>query len=337
MLKWKRTVLFRRKSNLFLIFLLVFSGEVFASYFPIIKLHNRTQVLAEIPDEHGLIEQSMVVIMDEADRVIAIGKIRSIDDEARPKTVKVELAEVLDNNVIMIGDRVAVFDKEFIKSHKIPGFNSLTLGGGNRVSAQYKELAYFGVFTSEGHTLDKKEFLISPFQFQYGITDNFGFKVVNALWFDGYVNGGLKYRAVHNKHAKITINGLGAYKVQKQDWIAQAGGVITLPSNSKFQSHFMGNFIFDPQSKESRATDNLNLFRTSDIRSITEYITDDWNRVLYGPVYNVQLQTFGGTVSYMWIWSMFHMSLGVATRDFTNLSFGSDSGYYYVYDFFLRF
>ena len=99
----------------------------------------------------------------------------------------------------------------------------------------------------------------------------------------------------------------------------------------------MGNFIFDPQSTESRATDNLKLFRTSDIRSITEYITDDWNRVLYGPVYNVELQTFGGTVSYMWIWSMFHMSLGVATRDFTNLSFGSDSGYYYVYDFFLRF
>ena len=239
--------------------------------------------------------------------------------------------------MILLGDRVSVFNKEFIKNHKIPGFNSLTLGGGNHVSAQYKELAYFGVFTADGHTLDKEEFLISPFQFQYGITDDFGLKVVNALWFDGYVNAGLKYRAVHNKHAKITINGLGAYKVQKQDWIAQAGGVITLPSNSKFQSHFMGNFIFDPQSTDARATENFKLFRTSDIRSITEYITDDWNRVLYGPVYNVELQTFGGTFSYMWIWSMFHMSLGVATRDFTNLSFGSDSGYYYVYDFFLRF
>lgn len=329
-------MLFRRNS-LFLFFFLVFTSTAEAYFFPIIKLHNRTQVIAEIPDDHKLVENAMVVITDEADKVIAIGRIRDIENETVPKTVKVQLIEVLENNVILIGDRVSVFNKDFIDHHKIPGFNSLTLGRGGHVPAQYKELAYFGVFTSDGHTLDKNEILVSPFQFQYGINDNLGVKVVNALWFDGYVNGGVKYRAVHNKHAKITINGLGAYKLQQQDWIAQGGGVITLPSNSKFQSHFMGNFIFDPQSKDSRATENLKLFRSSDIRSITEYITDDWNRVLYGPVYNVELQTFGGTVSYMWIWSMFHMSLGVATRDFTNLSFGSDSGYYYVYDFFLRF
>lgn len=277
------------------------------------------------------------MITGEDDKVIAVGRIQDVERDTLPMTIKVTITEIVENKIILVGDMVSLFDKEYLENHEVPGFNSLTLGGKNEIAARYKELAYFGVFTSDGHTLDENEFLISPFQTQYGVSDTFGLKVVNALWFDGYINGGVKYRAVHNKFAKITVNGLGAYKVQRQDWIAQAGGVITLPSNAKFQNHFMANFIFDGQSSDSRATEDLKLFRTSDIRSMTEYITDSWNRVLYGPVYNVELQTFGGTVSYMWIWKTFHMSLGVATRDFTELSFGSDEGYYYVYDFFLRF
>lgn len=325
----------RKSSHFFLLFFFCLSAA--AGTYPIVRLHNRTQVIAEIPETEEIGEKALVIITNEKDQVIAIGRVRDVDRDEIPQTIKVQVTEVLENNLILVGDKVSLFNEEYLKAHKVPGFNSLTLGGKNEIPAQYKELAYFGVFTSDGHTLDEKEFLLSPFQTQYGISDTLNLKVVNALWFDGYVNAGLKYRIVHNKHAKITVNGLGAYKVQQQDWIAQGGGVITLPSNSKFQSHFMANFIFDPQSQDSRATEGLKLFQTSDIRSITEYITDNWDRVLYGPVYNVEFQTFGGTVSYMWIWSMFHMSLGVATRDFTELSFGSDSGYYYVYDFFLRF
>ncbi len=336
MSRWIRAVLFRRKSNLLFILFLI-SFPAFAGTYPIIKLHNRTELFAEFTDETGIKEKGLVIITGQDDKVIAIGKIRDIDRDTEPKTIKVKILEIVENNLILVGDKVSLFDKEYLDHHDVPGFNSLTLGGGNEISSKYKELAYFGVFTSDGHTLDRNEYLVSPFQTQFGVTDEFGLKVVNALWFDGYINAGVKYRVVHNKFAKITVNTLGAYKVHKQDWIAQAGGVITLPSNSKFQSHFMGNFIFDPQSMDSRATEDLKLFRTSDIRSITEYITDSWHRVLYGPVYNVELQTFGGTVSHMWIWKTFHMSLGVATRDFTELSFGSDEGYYYVYDFFLRF
>jgi hypothetical protein len=132
------------------------------------------------------------------------------------------------------------------------------------------------------------------------------------------------------------VNTFGAYKVQSNDYIWQTGGVITLPQNAKFQNHLMVNITLDPQFSEAHATKGLGLFQDSDIRSITEYITDDWNRILYGPTYNVELQTLGGTASYMWIWSTFHMSLGMATKDFSNLNFGKN-GYYYVYDFFLRF
>lgn len=315
---------------------LIVSNHVFASA-TIRNIHSSTEVLVDLNGEEGFFEgKRLVILSGEQEKIIAIGKVRDSDITDLPGVIKVQIDEVVDNFMLMPGDKVELLSFKLYQNKEIPGFFSITLNGGDKIPAQYKELAYFGVFTAEGHTLDKKEVLVSPFQLQYGVTERFGVRVVNALWLDGYANIGGKYQVLKNKQAKITMNALGAYKVHAQDWIGQLGGVITIPSNSKFQSHFMVNITFDPQYERARATKDLGLFQDSDIRSITEYITDRWNRVLYGPVYNVELQTFGGTVSHMWIWSTFHMSLGIATKDFTNLTFNRD-GYYYVYDLFWRF
>lgn len=300
-------------------------------------IHSSDEVLVELNGAEGFFDGKKIVIMSrQKDKIIAVGHIRDSDMSGLPGFVKIRIDEIVDQYLVVPGDNVEILNYRVFKQKKIPGFNSITLDGSQKIPSQFKELVYFGVFTSDGHTLDEGEMMISPFQIQYGATDRFGVKVVNALWLDGYANFGLKYRVMKNKQAKISINGLGAYKVQDQDWISQLGGVITIPSNSKFQSHFMVNATFDPQYSEAKATKDLGLFQDSDIRSITEYMTDNWNRVLYGPVYNVELQTFGGTVSHMWIWDTFHMSLGIATRDFSNLTFNTEA-YYYVYDFFWRF
>ncbi len=295
------------------------------------------EVLADIYDASQIKAGSKVIIVSrKIKKAIAFGTVKKIDLTVSPHMSLIQIEEIIDNSMVMVKDLVYPLDYKLMKDQKIPGFASLSIQGDDKIPAKFKELAYFGVFTSEGHTLDAHEMLLSPFQMQYGVTNDFGVKIVNALWLDGYANAGAKYRVLRNKYAKITVNSLGAYKIQSQDYIWQAGGVITLPSNAKFQSHFMVNITMDPQFTEAHATKSLNLFQDSDIRSITEYITDDWNRILYGPTYNVELQTFGGTASYMWIWTTFHTSLGIATRDFTKLSFGKD-GYYYVYDFFWRF
>lgn len=316
--------------------ILIFSQSVW-SQAVVRNIHTASEVMVELKGAEGFfIGKTVVILSENEEKTIAIGKVRDNEVNGLPGVVKIEITEIVDNFMIMPGDKVELLNFKLYREKNIPGFFSLTLNGTSRIPSQFKELAYFGVFTSEGHTLDKKEVLVSPFQLQYGVTNDFGVRVVNALWLDGYANIGAKYRVLTNKRAKITINSLGAYKVQSQDWIGQFGGVVTVPSNSKFQSHFMVNVTFDPQFTDAKATRDLGLFQDSDIRSITEYITDNWNRVLYGPVYNVELQTFGGTVSYMWIWNTFHMSLGIATKDFSNLTFGT-RGYYYVYDLFWRF
>lgn len=301
------------------------------------SIHSPNEILVEVFEAEGFFKGKKVIVLSARDdKIIAIGQIKDTEIRKSSGLVKVCIDEVVENLMVMEGDGVELLDFKLFEEKRIPGFTSLTLNSNQKVPSKFKELAYFGVFTSEGHTLDKNEFLLSPFQIQYGLTDEAGLRIVNALWLDGYANLGGKYKVLQNRFAKITLNGLGAYKVQDQDWIGQLGGVITLPANSKFQNHLMVNITFDPQYENAKATEDLGLFRDSDIRSITEYMTDDWNRVLYGPVYNVELQTFGGTVSYMWIWNSFHISLGIATRDLTNLTFGR-KGYYYVYDFFWRF
>lgn len=323
-------------SQLLILFFALIPGLAFGQ--GVVKeILSPTQVLVELINPKGFVkDQKVMIISAELKQLVALGYVRDSKIEEHPNSIKIQLEEIISNKLVMIDDTVEVVDYKTLRERDIPGFNSLTLAKGKNIPSEYQELAYFGVFTSEGHTLSKSETLVSPFQIQYGVTDSFGVRVVNTLWLDGYANAGIKGRVLTNKYAKITLNGLGAYKVQSQDWIAQLGGVITVPSNSKFQSHFMFTATLDPQYEDAKATKDLRLFTDSDIRSITEYITDDWNRILYGPVYNVELQTFGGTVSYMWIWSSFHLSLGLATKDFTNLTFGPE-GYYYVFDFFWRF
>lgn len=321
----------------YILFILIMLPAQVLALGVVTSIPNRFQILAEVKDPTGFEEGKQVIILSRDNQVVAFGRIRDLNLHTLPMMMKINVEEIINNSMVLTGDYITVLDFKYFAAEKIPGFNSLTIAGSKDIPSRYKELAYFGVFTSEGHTLDEGEILISPFQIQYGVNNDFGVKMVNALLLDGYINAGAKYRVLRNKHAKITINGLTAYKLQRQDWIAQIGGVITLPTNQKFQNHFMANFVIDPMFEDSKATRDFGLFQDSDIRSITEYITDDWNRVLYGPVYNVELQTFGGTVSYMWVWTSFHLSLGLATKDFTNLSFGTESGYYYVYDMFWRF
>ncbi len=322
--------------QLFVIILFIFSLNVWSNG-QIIDIMDPREVIADIYDAAQIKKGSKVIILSrKADLAIAFGTVKNIDLNVSPHVALIVIEEIIDNHMIMPKDLVYPVDYKLMKEKNIPGFASLSLHGDDNIPAKFKELANFGVFTSEGHTLDSHELLLSPFQVQYGVTNDFGVKVVNALWLDGYANLGLKYRAMRNKYGKITVNTLGAYKIQSNDYIWQMGGVITLPQNAKFQNHFMANITFDPQFSDAHATKGLGLFQDSDIRSITEYITDDWNRILYGPTYNVELQTLGGTASYMWIWTTFHMSLGLATKDFTNLTF-SKNGYYYVYDFFWRF
>lgn len=240
------------------------------------EIYSSNSLVATQMDPQVFKEGDKVLIASHQEKkILGFGKISKLGEGISDNPGKIEIIEIINNSLISTGDVIFPLDLNVLKELNVPGFFSLTMSGDNQIPARYKELAYFGVFTSEGHTLDRHEVLVSPFQVQYGLRDNIGIKVVSALFLDGYANLGLKYQALKNKYVKFTPNTFVAYKVSgNKDWIWQLGGVLTTTKNIKFQNHLMFNFTMDKQFINAKATENLGLYQDSDIRSITEYITD---------------------------------------------------------------
>ncbi len=321
--------------QILLLLILCFSTQVW-SQAKVVGFHSNREIIVEILNNDVYPSDERVLFISQFEKkIVGFGKIVSKDMTVVPVMAMVRIDELVDHQNILNGDYVFPLDKKYIDEFQVPGFLSLTMSSDRHLPSKYKELPYYGVFTSDGHALDKHELLVGLVQLQYGLTNNLTIKTANALTIDGYANIGVKYQVIRNQHAKLSFNSLGALNVKQRDWIFQGGGTLTLPTNSKYQTHFIFNLIFDPQNLKGSNTEDFNLFKDSEIRNIYEYITDSWNRILLGPTYNFTLQTVGGTLSYMWVWDSFHMSLGVGTRDFTELRFGTD-GYYPQFDLFWR-
>ncbi len=298
---------------------------------------DENSVLVKLDPEHGFKKDERVVILSRTQgSLIAIGKVKKLQLEQYPEMAVVEIEEIIGNKLVLPSDAVERLTVEVLEKHHIMGHISLMLGQERTIPARYKDLAYMGVFNSDGHTLADKEWLVSIPQVQYGLTDSFTVKVLTGLYLDGFANIGAKARVMRNHWGQLTLNALTSRQVNRDDWVFQTGLVLTLPSNGRFQSHLVINARIEGIEEDNPEVDKLNLFPESDIRTIYEYVTDDWDRLLFGPSFNFQNQSVGGTISHMWIWDTFHLNLGIATKDVSELKFDKD-GYYILLDFFWRF
>lgn len=295
-------------------------------------------ILVRLDPSHELKDGHKVVVLSSADNVlVAIGVVKdfSAGDDGIEKAI-VAIEEVIENRLIMPNDPVEPLTDEMLAKYHVTGHISLMLGQEEKIPARYKDLAYMGVFNSDGHTLADKEWLVSIPQVQYGLTDSFTVKVLTGLYLDGFANLGGKLRVMRNHWGQLTLNSLASRQVNREDYVFQSGLVLTLPSNGRFQSHLIINARIEDIEEDNPEVDKLNLFPQSDIRTIYEYVTDDWDRLLFGPLFNFETQTVGGTISHMWIWDTFHFNLGVATKDVSEFELSS-KGYNIIFDFFWRF
>lgn len=312
-------------------------SESVSAYMKVESFVERRRILVTLDMDYQLYKgQRLMVLTQEKQELVAIGRIKEILISELPHRAVVDIEEILGSNQLLVGDGVELLTPEMIKRYHVPGHLSLILGDSENVSAKYKDLAYLGVFNSEGHTLAQREWLLSLATAQYGITDTTTLKVNQSLYLDGFANAGFKQRIIRNRFMHMTMNGLVSRQINRPDWVTQAGLIMTFPSNEKFQTHVVINANLEGIDEDNAEVKKLNLFPDSDVRTIYEYITDDWDRFLFGPSFNLETRTVGGTVSHMWIWDTFHLNLGLGTKDVSNVEFET-SGYYVLFDFFWRF
>lgn len=322
--------------KLLILFTLLFSSELWA-FNKVERFVERRRLLVSLDADHQLKpHQQVMMLTQEKQELVAVGTVRDILVSDEPHMAVVDVDELFGSHQVMVGDPVEMLTAENVKKYHVPGYLSLVLGASDDIPAQYKDLAYLGVFNSDGHTLAKDEWLIALAAVQYGFTEKTTIKANQSLYLDGFANIGFKQRLWRSNYTHITLSGLVSKQINRSDWVANSGLVMTFPSNSKFQSHVIINANLEGIDEDNPEVKKLNLFPDSDVRTIYEYITDDWDRVLFGPSFNLETRTVGGTVSYMWIWDTFHLNIGLGTKDVSELEFKSN-GYYALFDFFWRF
>lgn len=195
-----------------------------------------------------------------------------------------------------------------------PGRGDLLITGSRRISSRYKRLAYFGSTLGDGHPLDRGEKLVDITTLvQYGVTSRVTVGI-NTLGYALKVpNASAKVLLLDGSSFAFTTGYTGLYSVKDSVWTHQARGLLSTVVNTKTISHTIISVARTSQ-KTSDQSFSKAVLRT-ELQTAVEYIMDSWDRVIFGPTYNIDLRTLGGFVSYVWIWNQFHFTLGLQTQD----------------------
>jgi hypothetical protein len=69
-------------------------------------------------------------------------------------------------------------------------------------------------------------------------------------------------------------------------------------------------------------------FARTSLRSFSEYVFDNWDRVAGGPSYDFDLGAVGGFISYLMVFDHLHLSVGFQTRNLTDFRIAADDAYF---------
>lgn len=254
--------------------------------------------------------------------------------ERRPalSAVLARIRSHASNALIRTGDTVEsidLSDSDLAKNQMRQGRHDLVIRGKKDISAKYKPQVYLGALSGQtAATLEKSELFLGPGMIAYGVHESIQLSTQPFLAALGEANLHLKWEAFQNEDYRISIGAEPRYNFDYRRAVGSLSVYWDTFSNSKFLTY--------NQLRFTTGESELNERKTSAEFSVNYgYITNRWNRIIFGPNLDLRDQTLGGLVSYQWVWDHFHSAFSFQTRDFTNLNFGSE-GYLLYLDFWWR-
>ena len=284
-------------------------------------LHPRQIRLNQEP--HDVQTGALAIIRSKVnDEILGYGKYMGAD--------RVELVLHEHSPLIFVGDFVE-FPDLTSGVDDFPGRADLLVMGNRHIAARYKYISYYGVIIGEGHSLDKKEW-------QVDLTGNVAYGITNRWTVGTWAVVDITSPNFMTKYTVVNSGGIlltPAYKYifdRKSDSVTHIFSArLTVGSNSKIMSHTVAQGTLSRLGDKSTIQKN---FFKSDLSSYMEWILPNWDRVLLGPVYDLEKKKIGGLFAYYWIWTIFQMSLNLQTREVTNAKLDFNRGYT-VYSTFL--
>jgi hypothetical protein len=322
-------------------------GEI-AAILPERNLVKIANLRVEVGDRVGIFARN-------TDEALGYGVVQKVRKESNEALAEISLHERAQ--LIIPGDTVRVINTEDGAEHW-PGRVDLQIDGDRRVSSRYKSLAYYGPLIGEGHPVDQGEWLIDIllFKLEYGLTSRLSVSI-SPLASVAAPNLSLKARVMDNDFVKATVIVSGVHLLDSHKNVAGARVLLSFPTNTKIISHLEAGigaeFYFGeppveapmpmPEGEEMATAGGTsvggiaNARASTSLRSFTEYIFDNWDRIVGGPIYDFDIGALGGFLSYMIVAESFHMGLGFSTRDFRNFKLSADKGYFPNIAMFWRF
>lgn len=220
----------------------------------------------------------------------------------------------------------------------MPARYDLTYRDEKSVAAKYRPLVYAGLVQGmTASNLVKKEILLGPSIFSYGLTNNTQANISLASSIFGVANLGIKNKIIDTQDFEMSIeNGFQYYPSTKKGSY-QLTGYLDMASNSHFKSY--GRFKIFTRKPEDDSLNNSEEYQRDlnlELQFSYGYIFENWNQLIFGPKIDVNKKNVGGVIGYYIIEKNVNTMFGVSSTDFSEFRLGKQA-YLINLDFWWRF
>lgn len=241
------------------------------------------------------------------------------------------------SGMIRTGNYLVRLNLSTVKN-SIPARIELLSYSKRKVAAKYRHMVYTGFFLGQtAQPLLRKEYIVGPSFFAYGYRDYLQFHTNVLNTFFGTPNIGYKFLLGRSSDFALAFSQEFNYYPDARRTYHEFSIHLDTYSNSKFLSY--SKLKFSTKRPETKTLTN-NEGYTSDLSTELQlaygYMTDNWNRFIFGPKVDFEKKVVGGSVGYYYIDKEFHILIGASANDFSEAKLGKD-GYILNLDFWWRF
>ncbi|MGE0632051.1 MAG: hypothetical protein AB7O96_06565 [Pseudobdellovibrionaceae bacterium] len=283
-------------------------------------------------------DRAYIVSQDDNKLILAVVEFQGFE-ESKDKDLRLIFTRrtSLGAGFIRPGDLVTVFDLS--TSHSVfKGRNELLVRDRGDVSSRYKPIITQGLTIGEtAQTLSQGDIMIDYTSYTYyGLTNNLTISSWGLGNLFGYPNLALKTRVWNSQ---FSVLGLGTSMVY--DDRSDSGDVAIKLFLDSFDtrnqiSHTSLTFSlvrWELKNKDSA----IKVGGSRSIQTGYEFILENWDRILIGPSYDFDLKTVGGYISWLQIWDIYHLQIGLTSTNLASFKLDAKNGYFPAIQMYWRF
>lgn len=277
----------------------------------------------------------LAIFSHESNKILGYSRVVSITDNSDLFIATVET----HNKSGIIRPENYLKKIDFKKMNKeIPARYDLAYRDEMNALAMYRPLVYAGLVQGmTASNLQKKEIIVGPSIFAYGITSNTQLNIGLASSLFGVANAGVKNKLIGSDDFDLSIENSFQYYPSTHKGNYQLNINLDTGSVSNFKSYTKFK-IFTKKPEDQTLSNSEEYTRpvNLELQFATGYMMSNWNQIIFGPKVDVNKKRVGGIVAYYLVEKNFTSMVALSSADFSEFRIGRQ-GYLFNLDFWWRF